>query len=65
MPDRADDPVTVAAVAATHWGFARTTGVVVAQPVAGEVALTDEELEPLIADALDEAADAGRRTAWT
>jgi pseudouridylate synthase len=59
LPDRADDPLTVAAVVATHWGFARTTGVVVAQPVAGEAALPAEDVEPLVAIALDEAADAG------
>jgi pseudouridylate synthase len=59
LPDRADDPSTVAAVAATHWGFARTTGVVVANPVAAEVALTEDELEPLIAQALAEAEQEG------
>jgi pseudouridine-5'-phosphate glycosidase len=59
LPDRADDPLTVAAVAATHWGFARTTGVVVAQPVAEEVALQPDDVEPLIAEALADAQEAG------
>jgi len=59
LADRADDPLTVAAVAATHWGFARTTGVVVAQPVAAEVALEPDDVEPVIAEALDEAQELG------
>jgi pseudouridylate synthase len=61
VADRADDPGTIATVAAAHWGFARNTGVVVAQPVAEDVALAPGELEPLVADALAEAARAGVR----
>jgi pseudouridine-5'-phosphate glycosidase len=61
VPDRADDPLTVAAVAATHWGFARTTGVVVAQPVAEEVALDPDEVEELVEAALLEATEVGVR----
>jgi len=49
----------VATVASTHWGFARSTGVLVAQAPAEEVAMTEDELEPLIADALEEAAVEG------
>ncbi len=56
VPDRVDDPETVALVAATHWGFARTTGVLVAHPVAEDAALLEDEIEPLINEALSEAA---------
>jgi pseudouridylate synthase len=49
---RVDDPLTAAAVAGSHWGFARTTGLVVAQPVAEEAALDAEELEMLIGEAI-------------
>ena len=49
---RADDPLTAAAVAGAHWGFARTTGLVVAQPVAEQEALDADELEVLIGDAV-------------
>jgi pseudouridylate synthase len=59
LADRADDPVTVAAIVATHWGFARTTGVIVAQPVASEAGLAGAELEPLIERTLADAAKAG------
>jgi pseudouridine-5'-phosphate glycosidase len=59
VTDRADDPETVATVAATHWGFARSTGVVVTQPPAEEVAMSEDELEPLISEALAEAAVEG------
>ena len=59
VTDRADDVETVATVASTHWGFARSTGVLVAQAPAEEVAMTEEELEPLISDALEEAAVEG------
>jgi pseudouridine-5'-phosphate glycosidase len=59
VTDRADDVETVATVASTHWGFARSTGVLVAQAPAEEVAMTEDELEPLIADALEEAAVEG------
>jgi pseudouridine-5'-phosphate glycosidase len=59
LPDRAEDPLTVAAVVATHWGFARTTGVVVAQPVAAEVELQPEEVEPLISQVLEDARESG------
>jgi pseudouridylate synthase len=61
LADRADDAASIAAVAAAHWGFARTTGVLVANPVAADVALAGQELEPAIASALDEAAAAGIR----
>ncbi len=61
LSDRADDPATVAAVAATHWGFARDTGVIVAQPVAAEVALPASVIEPLVDRALADAAEAGVR----
>ena len=47
LRDHAEDPATVAAVAATHWGFARAAGVVVAQPVAAEAALPAGEIEPV------------------
>jgi pseudouridine-5'-phosphate glycosidase len=61
LSDRADDPATVAAVAATHWGFARDTGVIVAQPVAAEAALPASEIEPLVDRALADADEAGVR----
>jgi pseudouridylate synthase len=56
LADRVDDAETVAVLAATHWGFARTAGVIVAQPVAEEVALRAEEVEPIVDRALAEAA---------
>jgi pseudouridine-5'-phosphate glycosidase len=55
LADRSDDPATVARVAATHWGFARTTGVLVANPIAEEAALAPEQVEPWIEEALAEA----------
>ncbi len=55
LGDRADDPATVAALAATHWGFARDTGVIVANPVAEDAALAADLVEPLIELALTEA----------
>jgi pseudouridine-5'-phosphate glycosidase len=61
LSDRADDAASIAAVAAAHWGFARTTGVIVANPVAADVALSPDDLEPAIASALDEAAADGVR----
>jgi pseudouridine-5'-phosphate glycosidase len=61
LVDRVDDPVTAAAVAGAHWGFARTTGLVVAQPVAREVALDADELESLIEFEVSEAARTGVR----
>jgi pseudouridine-5'-phosphate glycosidase len=63
LGDRADDPATVAAVAATHWGFARDTGVIVANPVAEDAALPGSLIEPLIEKALAEAEQAGVRGA--
>jgi pseudouridine-5'-phosphate glycosidase len=63
LGDRADDPATVAAVAATHWGFARDTGVIVANPVAEDAALAGSLIEPLIEKALAEAEQAGVRGA--
>ena len=63
LPDRVDDPATVAALAATHWGFARAAGVVVANPVAEEVALSADEIEPAVDKALAEAEAAGIRGA--
>ena len=63
LPDRVDDPATVAALAATHWGFARAAGVVVANPVAEEVALSADEVEPAVDQALAEAEAAGIRGA--
>jgi pseudouridine-5'-phosphate glycosidase len=63
LGDRADDPATVAAVAATHWGFARDTGVIVANPVAEEAALPASLIEPLVERALAEAEQAGVRGA--
>jgi pseudouridylate synthase len=59
LSDRADDAASIAAVAAAHWGFARTTGVIVANPVAPDVALAPEVLEPAIATSLDAAARNG------
>jgi pseudouridylate synthase len=61
--DRADDPVTVAVVAATHWGFARDSGLIVAQPVAREAALTADAADEALATALAEARDRGLRGA--
>jgi pseudouridine-5'-phosphate glycosidase len=63
LPDRVDDPATVAALAATHWGFARAAGVVVANPVAEEAALSADEIEPAVDRALAEAEAAGIRGA--
>ncbi|MGN6378675.1 MAG: pseudouridine-5'-phosphate glycosidase [Gaiellales bacterium] len=61
LVDRVDDPVTAAAVAGAHWGFARTTGLVVAQPVAEEVALEAAEVESLVEGAVQDAARVGVR----
>ncbi len=61
--DRADDPVTVAVVAATHWGFARASGLIVAQPVASEAELPADAAEVALATALAEANDRGLRGA--
>jgi pseudouridine-5'-phosphate glycosidase len=59
VPDRADDPETIAAVAAAHWGFARRTGILVVQPVAADVALDAAETEALVEEALAAAAGTG------
>jgi pseudouridylate synthase len=59
LTDRVDDAATIAVLAATHWGFARTAGVIVAQPVAEEVALRAEEVEPIVELALADAAAQG------
>ena len=61
VPDRADDPVAIAAAAAAHWGFARSTGLIVAQPVAEEAALDGADLERTIDAAVAGAAEAGVR----
>jgi pseudouridine-5'-phosphate glycosidase len=61
MPDRADDADAVAAAVAAHWGFARRAGVVVAQPVAKDVALDAAELERTMERAVAEAAAKGVR----
>jgi pseudouridylate synthase len=61
VPDRADDGEAIAAAAAAHWGFARSTGIVVAQPVAEEAALDATELERTIDAAVADAAAAGLR----
>jgi pseudouridine-5'-phosphate glycosidase len=63
LHDRVDDPATVAALAATHWGFARAAGVVVANPVAEEAALSADEIDPAVDQALAEAEAAGIRGA--
>lgn len=59
LTDRADDPAVVAALVAAHWGFARSTGVVVAQPVAETAALAPDRVERLVTEALEQAAAAG------
>jgi pseudouridine-5'-phosphate glycosidase len=64
VPDRADDPDAIAAAVAAHWGFARRAGVVVAQPVAEDVALDAGELEQTMERAVAEAAAAGVRGQW-
>ena len=61
VPDRADDADAVAAAVAAHWGFARRAGVVVAQPVAEDVALDAAELEQTMERAVAEAAAKGVR----
>ncbi|HET7170593.1 MAG TPA: pseudouridine-5'-phosphate glycosidase [Gaiellales bacterium] len=61
VPDRADDPDAIAAAAAAHWGFGRTTGLVVAQPVAEEAALDAADLERTIEAAVAGAAAEGVR----
>ena len=61
VPDRADDADAVAAAVAAHWGFARRAGVVVAQPVAEDVALDAAELEQTMERAVAEAAAQGVR----
>jgi pseudouridine-5'-phosphate glycosidase len=61
VPDRADDADAVAAAVAAHWGFARRAGVVVAQPVAVDVALDAAELEQTVERAVAEAAAKGVR----
>ena len=55
VSDRLDDPGLIADVAAAHWGFARSTGLVVAQPVAAEVALEPGEVDTAIDEAIAEA----------
>lgn len=57
--DRVDDPLTAAAVAGAHWGFARTTGLVIAQPVAEQEALQADELELMIGEAVALAEERG------
>ena len=61
VPDRADDADAVAAAVAAHWGFARRAGVVVAQPVAEDVALDAAGLEQTMERAVAEAAAKGVR----
>ncbi len=61
VPDRADAADAVAAAVAAHWGFARRAGVVVAQPVAEDVALDAAELEETMERAVAEAAAKGVR----
>ena len=61
VPDRADDADAIAAAAAAHWGFARSTGVIVAQPVAEDVALDASDLERTIEGAVAGAAASGVR----
>ena len=56
VPDRADDADAIAAAAAAHWGFARSTGLVVAQPVAEDVGAGRGRLERTIERAVAEAA---------
>ncbi|HUZ83373.1 MAG TPA: pseudouridine-5'-phosphate glycosidase, partial [Gaiellales bacterium] len=55
VPDRAEDAATVASLVAAHWGFARTTGVLVGQPVAPDAALPEDELERWVLTALESA----------
>ena len=55
VPDRADDADAIAAAAAAHWGFARSAGIVVAQPVAEEVALSADEPEAAVERGLADA----------
>jgi pseudouridine-5'-phosphate glycosidase len=55
LSDRVDDPATVAALVAAHWGFARSNGVLVAQPVAAEAALDPLVVEDWVEAALDAA----------
>jgi pseudouridine-5'-phosphate glycosidase len=55
VPDRADDADAIAAAAAAHWGFARSAGIVVAQPVAEEVALSADETEAAVERGLADA----------
>jgi pseudouridylate synthase len=61
VPDRADDADAVAAAVAAHWGLARRAGVVVAQPVAEDVALNAAEVEQTMEHAVAEAAEKGVR----
>ena len=49
----------------THWGFARTTGVVVAQPAAEEVALTAEDAGAADRGRAGRGGRRGRAPAWT
>jgi len=55
LTDRVDDPGTVAALVGAHWGFARSTGVLVARPVAAELALDPALVESWVAEALEAA----------
>jgi pseudouridylate synthase len=57
--DRVDDPATAAAVAGAHWGFARTAGLLIAQPVAEDAALDRAEMEGLTDAAVEEAERSG------
>lgn len=59
LVDRADDPETLAAVTAAHWALSRSSAIIVANAIAAEAALSPDELEPLIAEAMAAAASAG------
>jgi pseudouridylate synthase len=59
LPDRADDAATVADIAGAHWGIARASGVIVAQPPPADVALPPAEVEAIVERALAETAAEG------
>ena len=59
LVDRADDPKTIAAVTAAHWGLSRSSAILVANAIAAEAALSPDEIEPLIEEAMEAAGSAG------
>ncbi len=58
---RADEPQEIAALAAAHWGLGMHSAILVVQPPPAEVALENQEIEQVIALALEDAQKRGVR----